>query len=177
MTPYIKNICLTILTLAMTSCTGIKKDHQLLTASVEDILIDSVRNKNSTSNYADPLLLGNQFKITYASYGCFHYSASSVEIKKNNDKYFVTLNTKNNAAKSFLFDSEFGIALANFSQFYNRVLNSQTKQPKKNNFSMGEINKLTIEGGFRTINLFCDTEAEMNGFHTLMKSINFSITK
>jgi hypothetical protein len=179
MTPYIRNIYPIILALTMASCNGIKKDHQLFATSFEEILIDSVVNKNGVPKYSDPLLLGNEFKVTYASYGCFHSSATSIEVKKDNENYLVTLKygNTNNPGKLFQLDSAFSIALANFSEFYYRVLKSQIKQTRTDNSTMGTINKLTIEGGFRTIELFCNAEAEINGFRTLINSIKYPVVK
>ncbi len=124
------------------------------------------------------LLLGKTIKITYETYGCFHYGMTTVFIQETDGKYMASVDYQDpsNSIKATQMDSSFSHALRDFKIFYAGVLNSKRYKPKINNSSFGTIQKMRIEGGLNTAQFFCDTPADLAGFFALVKNIERQIS-
>ncbi len=173
MTLHIRYILLIISILTVVSCKDAQDEKRVIDPTAEQRPLPLLESSNPTSTLHGTLLLGKKIKITHESYGCFHYNATSLIVEEIPGKYLVTLNDQflNKPIKSVHLNSSFGIALLNFSKFYASILNNQEKMSEKETYSLGTMNKLTIEGGLQKLGMFCNTKAELSGFYALVNSI------
>lgn len=179
MLPIYKYIILLLLTSSSLSCNQTSRDQQLPRGKDVLKITEIFRSNNISTISSNRILLGNKFRITHDSYGCFNKNSRYIDVEVNERAYSVTLKDQfsNKAYLPVQFDSSFAILLKDFCNYYSRLLDSKDSAKPTNDIDLGTVNRLTISGGLGTTIIFCDNLSELSGFNNLVNRINLVIAE